>query len=273
MGRTKDEISQFIDDDLPNRTALAGMASDSATAVYKDWKGLTVEAEFLHEQLWDKAKAELQELATRAVAGNDEWYLMKVREFQYGDPLIVTKNSDGISVPGYATIDETKRIVARAAMRLTPDRILQFKVAKIEGGSLAPFSADQLTAINAYINRFKFAGTGTGVVSLNADLLRLAGTYYYDPLLIVDDIKADLDAKVGLYLADIDFREGKVHLQQVVDAIQSGMGYKDFDLDTIEAKASGAGAWTPFDLVYTTLAGYILPDSPISEMLTFTPYV
>jgi hypothetical protein len=145
-------------------------------------------------------------------------------------------------------------------------------VAKIVGASLAPLSTDEQTALNAYINRIKFSGTATGLISLIADLLRMSGTYYYDPLLLLDDVKADIDAKVAAYLANLDFN-GKVHLQQLVDAIQSALGYKDLDLDTLEAKPSGAVAWTAFDLDYLPTAGYFELDQPVSDMLTFAPYV
>ena len=109
------------------------------------------------------------------------------------------------------------------------------------------------------------------LVSRDADLLKLQGEVYYNPLLDLDALKAAVRAAVQNYLLNLEF-DGLVFKARLEDAIQSVAGVKDVLLSQVSAR-SGQLAPVVVERVYETQAGYIVEDSAalFLDTLQFIP--
>lgn len=268
MARSEQEIYDSLIAEKEATPEFASLTSNSLTAMWRLWLWLVAKAHHWHEKIFDALKAEIDAKAAAAIPNTVAWYIRICKEFQYGDPLIFVNNA-----PSYAVIDETKKIVSQVAVverALFTDPELLIKLAKGSAGNLQPLSNAELTAFNAYINKRKVAGAQITTLSLNADLLKLTGNFYYNALFKLEDVKADLDAKGNELLVNLAYN-GYLYASKLEDKIQQTLGYFDHDLTSIEATPASVINWAAIGRRYNPLAGYITFDQPLSEMLTFIP--
>jgi len=274
MARTLDEIYQAILTEKASQATLNGLTSNisdqqtllnelttgSRVAVWTLWAWITAVSIWTLEKLWDQYKVDVQAIADRAVPGTAAWYAAQVLAFQYGDQVTVIDN-----VPQYATIDTSKRIVKRVAIIEDGSGVLTIKVAKDNGGVLEPLSNAEQTALEAYLNDIKFAGTRIQVISLNADKLRLTLTVHYDATLmnsdgkLISDGSSPVDDAIDAYLAALPFN-GVVHERGLEDEIQQVAAVSDLEFTLLEA-TTGSNPWQSWTLQYMTTAGYAVADT------------
>lgn len=274
MARSISAIQAAIAADRATRPELAGLTSGSATAVYRLLEYVVAVAQWAHETLWDKFRAEVDATIARAPAGTAPWYADRALEFQLDDLLVVLPTT---GKPGYAAGSTGAKIVTRASAIENPQtRELFLKVAKADGaGGLAALDpATELVQVRGYFDRIRFVGTALRVVSRDADRLRIHASVYYDPLRNLAALKTAVATAVAAYLAALEF-DGRVYVAKLEDALQAVTGVKDVQIASVLVNASGTD--TLVNRVYETAAGYVVLETAagytLADTLIFTPHV
>lgn len=249
MARTKEEIRIEIEAAKDAEPTLANLTSSSNTAIWRLLIDIVTEAIYILELLWDGLKTEVETLAAQRQSGTTGWYAQKVLDWQYGDSVTMLNY-----VPGYILIDETKKIAKKVSVNEKNGGII-IKVAKDDGGVLIPLTNDEVTALQTYVNEIKFAGTATGIVSLNADIAKPNLKIYYDGQLDTVELETALEQALNDFLNNIPF-DGILHLQKMVDSIQLVNGVNDLEVIELKCKANTAGSYTSVTLSYEPESGY-----------------
>jgi hypothetical protein len=268
MARPIQEIYDAILTEKAANADLAGLTSTSNTAIWRLWAWITAAALHLHETLWDGFKKEVEEIAAEAIPGTASWYVDQCKAYQHNDTLSIV---DYRAV--YATENPSAQIVKQAALTETSGALV-FKVAKdLSGTSLQKLSNDpandEVAGLTAYLNKIKFAGTILSVLSANGDRIQVqGGVFYYNPIHALDDVKADLDAKVNALLHGLPFN-GTLYRNKIVDAIESTLGYVDFDWTAFKVRKDSEVSFSTMTRSYVPFSGYVLADTAFSLQLTF----
>lgn len=281
MSRTLTEIYNEIVDEkqslsnlnslLPLSSAyfpdfLADLSSGSKVAVWRLWAYVIAFAIWTHEQLWDIFKAEIEDIAAKAIAGTPRWYYERTLEFQLGDTLTYQDFQYR-----YATVNESARIVKYCAIQERPDGVVVIKTAKDSSGSPVQLTGPELTALTAYLQQIKFAGTRLSVNSFAPDDLKIYYEIFYDPIIPEADIKTAVEDAINLFVKSLPF-DGKFNINKLTDALQALEGVVDPLFQSAEARY-GALPYASFVREYESNAGYLQIDGafPLSTTITYTP--
>jgi hypothetical protein len=273
MARSTQEIFDTIQAEAAAQPVLSGLAAfASATGLARLWAYITAKILQLHEQLWERHKADVDAALAKAKPGTADWHAEQALLFQLGDVLIADDN--GIH---YAAGSTGARIITRASAKEDPRTGKLFiKVAKDgpAAGTLAPLTNAQKTQVIAYFDRKGFAGVRKEIVSLPADMLKLSAAVYYDALIDVPALQLQVQAAVRGALAGLEFN-GELYLAKLQDAIQAVAGVKDVQLLTVSARVTGRPVQV-ITRVYETVAGYIVEDtaagSTLVDTIQYLPY-
>lgn len=263
MARTTEEIYNSMLVHKATLPELSGMYTQSRSGFYAKLLWLVAFAHNLLEQFFDLFKKEVDDKLAQKEPGTPSWYVQILKTvYQDGDDLVV---KDGKIT--YAPVDEKKRIITRASFKETGGQ-LKLKVAKGDINSGQALSAEEKTRVENFLERFKYAGTGIELISLNADKLRVEGTIYYDGIQDQAIVKTNVVEALRKYCLNLA-EDGMVRRIKVIDAIQGVPGVVDADV-TINAIAGAAV--TLITLAHETAAGYIIEDDTIPfANLTMTP--
>lgn len=270
----------------PSQSLLSDLTSTSKVAIWRLIFYVVAVAIWIHENLWDIFLQDITDITNSAIPGTKQWYIKTVKAFQFGDDLIW----DGDKFV-YSIIDSTKLVVDQCAVALSAGT-LYIKVAKFDtNGILEQLSTSEETALANYIEKIKFAGTSTSLVNDPADLLQLAYTVYYDPLviyynsdnasdplngsLISDPATFPVNEAITNYIQTLDF-DGIMKVSSLTDTIQSAEGITNVVANTVKAKPSG-GVYSDILAVtaqsYQATAGYLAidPTYPLTSAITYLP--
>src|SRR5262249_23284868 len=111
MARSIETIKQEIVAAKNADPVLAGvLSSPSKTAIWNLWAYITAVALQVHERIWDLMKADMEQVAARAVPGTTAWLHNRVRDFQYHAVLPQVVQVVNLS-PVYNPVVEAYRIV------------------------------------------------------------------------------------------------------------------------------------------------------------------
>ncbi len=252
-------------------TFLADITTRSKVAIWRLLFYVVAVAIWAHEMLWDIFKAFIDDAALKAIPGTLRWYYEQCLVFQYGDGLSWFGNKYQ-----YVPINLENRIIKRAAAVEIGSQV-QLKVAKLDGfGVPTPLTAEEKASFENYINKIKFAGTNTLVISEVADLLKIEFDIFYNPLLlnpdgslITDTAVYPVEDAINAYIQNLEFN-GFLLLSKLEDAIQSATGVNDFERIVAQAKY-GALAYTDIDVSYNANAGHMAIDPlfPLSASLNY----
>lgn len=275
MARTISEIKQQMIDAKNTDANLAGLTSQSQTAIWNLLFFIVAVAISVFEQLQDAFKVELETIQANARPGTEQWVQSMTYKFQYDGtyPQIVSLTD---LVPTYPTVDATKRIVTRCSVTTDLNKTVNIKVAK--SNPPTNLNGSEITALTGYWNIIGVAGVSYNIMSNPSDKLEIVGSIYYDgqyALTIADSVKQALNT----YLSNIEFN-GNVVISKIEDAIQSVTGVKDVKITKVNARKDsepyGTGT-TVFDLTtgqnsryYSTFAGYIVEETTTGHTFTDT---
>lgn len=254
------------------QTLLNDLTTKSKVAIWRLIFYVCALAIVIHEQFFDLFKLFLDDAKAKAIAGTVRWYYDQCLIFQYGDGLSWINGKYQ-----YYPVNVENQIIKRAAV-VEVDTQVQIKVAKLDGSDLpTPLSDDELSSFTAYINKIKFAGTNTLIISETADLLKLEYDVYYDPLLLNPDGSLISDAAVfpvedaiNSYIQNLEFN-GYLLLSKLDDSIQGATGVSDFERISAQAKY-GALAYSDIDVKYNANAGHMAID-PLYPLSTSINYI
>lgn len=234
---------------------------------------------YTFEVILDSLKADIEEIADSAAAGNNKWLQNRMFEFQYGDVVTLT---DG--VPSYTTVDESKRIITQCAVKDIGNGIVAIKVAKGEAAPFVPLEAAELTALQNYYygtattEGIGFSGVKAQFITLNPDRLCVSADIYFYGQYVEATVKAAVIAAINTFLssfADEAFG-GRVYLIRLVDAIQAVEGVSRVYLHSVKGRPAStafSGA-TELDVqgFYDTLAGHVIsedePGNTLDDLIT-----
>lgn len=261
MGRTIAEIQSQMDAEQALQTGLSGLNSPSQVAIYTLWKYVISSCIYIHENLWDIFKSELEAIVDSAAVGTVKWVQDQVFKFQYSliDPQIVQLVNFS---PGYDPIDTTLQIVTRCSVKTLPSRVVSVKVAKNEPPTA--LDSSELNSLNGYLSDISFAGVQYNVISTLPDELYLDAKVYYNGQ-YASVIQANVISAINAYLSNIPF-DGYVRASSLEDAIQSVIGVTDYLVNDLSIRSTT----TPFGSgTYLIQSGTTL----LYKQLTFSGYV
>lgn len=281
MARTLEAIKTEIKTEIRTYSSLDDYLfpeeGGSQVSVFNVIIAVVAMAMFTLETLIDVLRSEIQEIADRAPSGNAKWLQQQILNFQYGDVVTITD-----FVPGYATVDESARIVTRCSVKQLTSGVVAIKVAKGTAPSLGPLSAPELAALKNYYygtsttEGIGFAGVTATFINLDPDRMRVQATVYYLGQYVEADVKTAVIDAIDNFFATFadDAFDGTVFMIKLVDAVQQVPGVSRFVLSNIKARAAtvALGSATTIDNqgYYTTVAGYIISEDTASNTLTDT---
>lgn len=267
MARTVEEIQQEIIDAKNADANLSALNSPSAVSIWRLWSRIQAAAIETEEQLWDVFKLELEQIAREAVPGTADWLQKRVLEFQYSatNPQVITVIDGQASYP---TIDESLRIVTRAAVVEQVNNRVLVKAAKDDGsGGLEPLTTTELNALVGYLDKVGFVGIPIDTSSLFPDRLRFEGEVFYSGEFVETTVKTNVIAAINAYLASVsvDDFNGEIVREQIIDAIQAVDGVTGVDTLNVVLTARPesiplTGATINVLRTYVTAAGYIIEE-------------
>lgn len=258
---------------------LAELTTASKVAIWRLIFWVIAVAINIHENLFDIFKSDVETRALEIVPATTRFYVIESLKFQLGDELEFINDTfqyaDSTSVAALA-----KQIIKQASAR-DVNTIVTIKIAKDDGsGGLEKLSLTEKTAFEAYLDQFKIAGTKTIVISDDPDLLKVAYTIQFDPLVMKPDGSLIEDGTFPVQEAIDDFIKGLpfdnvFRVQDLTDAVQAARGVVNAVVDVVETKF-GALEFSDILLVPTETflpnAGYLVTDPSPIVILTSADY-
>jgi hypothetical protein len=231
---------------------------------------------WVHETLWDLFLVDVQTQIAAGKPGTTLWYQQEAFLWQNGQEL--TWNGSKYI---YSVVDETLRLVTRCSIN-DQGGIVRVKVAK---GNVTPvqLSATEEASFAAYMNQIKIAGTNLLVINFPADQVRMAWEIFYDPIQTPAIVRANVEAAILDYLANIPF-DGKLVLNHLIDYVQQADGVINPVLINCDCN-NISSSFAPVVNEYQSVSGYfvISQNNPLSgyydvptnliQVIKMTPYV
>lgn len=245
------------------QTYFPALTSTSKVSLFRLLAYIFAVGAHIVETLLDVHKQEVQDLLDNRQPATRAWYAAKVKLFQLGDNIDATGN--------YPTVNPAKQIISRVSVKETDKGEVVIKVAKgTVGNEEALSSAEQLN-LDAYIDKVKYAGTKTQVVSLNSDFLNLEAEVFYDPIYTEQDIQARLIAELHTFMSTLEF-DGIIRRNELIDKIREVKGVNDIDFTRMEGQAGSIV--TPITRNYEMTSGYVkenVTNYPFNASFIYTP--
>ena len=263
---TLKEIYEEINQEVTNDLEL-GATSTSKVAEFRLLQYVVTSISSVLQGLWNVMETTLINTAKKVPSCNEVWWNAEIRKFQYGHELIIVDVEN--KKYGYAVKDEDAQIITRVAVVSQPGRGL-IKVAKADPAAL---SVDELAALKSYKNKILPLGSNISIISQDADIIKIPGTVYYDPIIPLSVTQPLVEAAINSYLSSLEFNVGKTgtfYTTYLTDAIQAVDGVVDFIPGQIMAAQDG-DALGNIDRKYVPVAGYITidPVNPLTDTLTY----
>jgi len=267
MARTRAEIKQAMIDYRDGSAVLSEFNSTSATSIIMLLIDMVSFAIFAVESLWDIFRQEVADMEASAYVHTAPWYAERMLEYQHGDALVI----DPVTYqPSYAVLDVSKRVIAQVAV--VGQGIAVVKCAKdLGGGVLGPLTSPEVTGATSYLRDIQSPSIQIGLVSLNADLLKIGGTVVYKGTLI--DVQTAVETAIIDFLRtinNINFN-GEQRRSDIIAAVRAVNRVEDFHLSLFEGKRDG-GVYEAIGRSYLPFSGYSQIDTfdfPLSATITY----
>lgn len=260
------EIYEEINQEVATDVRL-GATSASKVAEFRLLQYVVTSISEILQGIWDIKKRELQAAADAVPSCNASWFEREIRAWQFGDNIILDTNTRKY---GYAAIDAAKQIVTQVAIT-DQQGVGLIKVAK-----QGPVALDitELNALKSYVKKIQPLGSNIVVISQAADIIKIQGTIYIDPIIETSVIKTNVETAINDYLASLAFqsdRNGTFYTTYLIDAIQKVEGVLDIELTSVSARQTGAAELSHVSRIYTPVAGYFVvdPANPLDATLRY----
>jgi len=228
MARTLSEIYHAAKATRDEYLELTEFANDSKMSILDAITWVVSACIWTFENVLDVFETDIAKDITDRINGTAVYYAKALLKYQSGDKLQMSEDGTHFS---YANVDENKRVITKVSYAEVQeqnyyDKKLVFKLATGEAGNYKRIETDELLAIREYLDQISFAGTHLEAVSRKGDILIPRVTVYYDGAVTVDELYANIEAKLNDFIANTDFN-GAVYVQKIIDAIQSAEHVKD----------------------------------------------
>ncbi len=271
MARTVTEIFDSMVAEGRNLATQQGNAdvldmfnNTSKVAVWRILFFVKAFAVMVLEQVMDARIAALDTKIEMLQPPTPSWHKGKIKAFQFGFNLI--PDTDVFDNTGATDADiEASKIIKYAAVTETVvdnERVILYKIAKLNGTDLVPLTDVELAAFKAYMKSYRPGGVAIVVYNQAADLLRTVVEVYYNPLLIdVTGLRTDgagypvKEAAIN-YPLTLEF-DGEFINAGFIDALQAsyGVSRRKVNLVKMERK-TGAEDWQSVGSSFVPMAGY-----------------
>lgn len=240
MART---IKQIYDEAIAERNKrleLSEFSSDSKLSILNGITWTFSAVVFSFEAILDVFSVDISKVINNRINGTPTYYINALKQYQKGDEILVRE--DGLAF-GYAETDSTKQIVTQASYMeshsdVNLDNKLILKVATGDKGSLHAIDIEELTMIQAYINKIKFAGTRIEVTSGEGDVLVPQVSVYYDGAVMESVVYDLIEEQLNVFMQDIKF-DSTIYVSDIIAAIRSAEHVTDVYIDTSATPAQG----------------------------------
>lgn len=202
---------------------------------------------FVLEQIFDTHKAEVDDIIEQKFPHRPSWYKTKALAFQYGFDLI--EDSDKYDNTGFTDDQiEASKIITYSAVTQNGGQLL-IKIASETGGVLAPITAPQKAAFDAYIQEIADCGVKYLVINNEPDVLLLNLQIFRDPLVLDENGMSILNGNypveeaINEYMKELPFN-GELVLAHLVDKLQLVDGVKIPNIVNAETQIYDTGSET-----------------------------
>lgn len=240
MART---IKQIYDEAIAERNKrleLSEFSSDSKLSILNGITWTFAAVIFSFEAILDLFSVDISKVINNRINGTPTYYINALKQYQKGDEILVRE--DGLAF-GYAETDSTKQIVTQASYMeshsdVNLDNKLILKVATGDKGNLHAIDVEELTMIQAYINKIKFAGTRIEVTSQEGDVLVPRVSVYYDGAVMESVVYDLIEEQLNVFMQDIKF-DSTIYVSDIIAAIRSAEHVTDVYIDTNATPVQG----------------------------------
>lgn len=205
--------------------------SDSKLSVINIITYIMASLIYSYEVLLDVFQIQIAQIISERACGTPAYYVSMAKYFQYNPSTFAMDEMEYDTTtfhPKFKTLDDTHKIIAKAAYEDYADTGIILKVCKNNtnasdtdgGGIYTALSDNEFTAFKNYIDEIKFVGAKIYCRSMLGDILSINATVVYDDLYI-NEVQALQNVKTALinYIQTLDFN-GYIYYQSVIDAIQ-----------------------------------------------------
>ncbi len=240
MSRSVEQIYSEIVAERNKRMELKEFSSDSKMSIMNGIAWCMAAVVFSFESLLDLFMVDIAKVIENRVNGTPIYYINAVKRYQKGDELQVRE--DGLAF-GYAEVDTSKQIVKQASYLesssdVNMDNKLILKLATGESGNLQAIESEEMTLIQSYINRIKFAGTRIEVISRMGDILIPRVSVYYDGAALESEVYDYIEEQFNIYMQDMPF-DSAVYVSDIIAAIRRAKHVRDVYIDGDATPAQG----------------------------------
>jgi len=245
---------------------LNDLTSKSKVAEHRLWAWVVAHAMNTIQELFSVFKKDVDDAIAEKEPGTELWYRKIMLEFQYNYQLYW-------GLKGWRYNDTTSpaaiasKIVKYCAVDGSTGTVV-VKVAGETGGLPSQLGTTEKNATEAYLKIRRIAGTQVNLIALPADILKIVGTIYFNPLRTKATIQADVEAAIIQFNKLIPFN-GKYNINKLIDAIQAVDGVTDVVLDNVYYKF-GSNPYAAIDREWQTHAGYVKIDNASGNTLADT---
>lgn len=233
MARTIKQIYDEAVVERNKRLELSEFSSDSKLSILNGITWTFAAVVFSFEAILDVFSVDISKVINNRINGTPTYYINALKQYQKGDEILVRE--DGLAF-GYAENDSTKQIVTQASYMeshsdVNLDNKLILKVATGDKGNLHAIDIEELTMIQAYINKIKFAGTRIEVTSGEGDVLVPRVSVYYDGAVMESVVYDLIEERLNVFMQDIKF-DSTIYVSDIIAAIRSAEHVTDVYIDT-----------------------------------------
>lgn len=247
-----------------SQAALNPLTSTSQVSYWNLWSWIMAVAIALLEQIMLIFFGEINTIESMSHGGTAPWVQNQILLFEY--PNIVTINPD-FSV-NYNPVNPALQIISNCAVTTSSSGVLTIKV--VTGGtSPTVLTANQITALQSYLDTILSPNQFYGIISQTADIMILAGTVFYNGQFNAT-IQQNVINALNNYIAQFTTSpinggnfNGIVKMSDIENVILGVQGVVDWQPLTISITPSGGSASYLINngLIvsrnFQTVAGYI----------------
>ena len=266
MARSIEEIQEEILQAKASYKELDALNSTSKVSIWRLWVYIVAFCFWTLEKLFDKHKAEVQEILLQRTAHTLRWYRNKALDFMYGYNLVEDTDKYDLENLTAEEIDAAKIIKYSAVVEAKNESRLIIKIATEESGKLKPINKTQKEAFTAYIEEIKDAGVPIAVINYLPDLLSLNIRIFRDPMILdangVNRLTAQQSVNEALqkFMKELPFN-GELILQQLANKLENVEGVKVVQIDEaltswIDAGSGSYGNFQTIDVKQIPVSGY-----------------
>lgn len=215
----------MLDDIISNEVLSTKLSSPSLYAIFRNFTYIVAVAIWIFEGFFDQHRVETDDKILNQKSGRLSWYRTMALQFQFGFDLVPDKDYFDNGNATAEQIAASKIIKYAAVNEATESSRVILKIAGETNGELSPFTdADQIEAIEYYVNEFRIAGVVVTIINYAADQLYLNLQIKRDAL-VIDSTGMNREGRFPVLEAIAEFMKelpfnGELRLSALIDKLQ-----------------------------------------------------